>query len=87
MCYSYHYVWKQNLRSIAIISRSSELSNNDISDAFSLLNGAIYVTKDEVLEHAKTEDIEIILIQNRLRWFGHVVRMPDERPVKKPTLC
>ena len=26
--------------------------------------------------------MEIILIRNRLRWLGHVVRMPDERPVK-----
>ena len=41
-----------------------------------------YVTNDEVLERAKTEDIENILIRNRLRWLGHVVRMPDERPVK-----
>ena len=41
-----------------------------------------YVTNDEVLERAKTEDIENILIRNRLRWLGHVVRIPDERPVK-----
>ena len=41
-----------------------------------------YGTNDEVLERAKTEDIENILIRNRLRWLGHVVRMPDERPVK-----
>ena len=41
-----------------------------------------YVTNDEVLERAKTEDIENILIRNRLRWLGHVVRMQDERPVK-----
>ena len=37
-----------------------------------------YVTNDEVLKGAKTEDIEIILIRNRLSWLGHVVRMPDE---------
>ena len=41
-----------------------------------------YVTNDEVLERAKTEDIENILIRNRLRWLGHVVGMPDERLVK-----
>ena len=41
-----------------------------------------YVTNDEALECAKTEDIENILVRNRLRWLGHVVRMPAERPVK-----
>ena len=35
-----------------------------------------------MLDRAKTADIEIILIRNRLRWMGHVARMPGERPVK-----
>ena len=41
-----------------------------------------YVTNDEVLESAKTEEIETFLIRNKLRWLGHVVRMQDERPIK-----
>ena len=41
-----------------------------------------FITNDEALDRAKSTDIEIILIRNRLRWMGHVVRMPDERPVK-----
>lgn len=39
-----------------------------------------YVTNDEVLDRATATDIEIILIRNRLRWTGHVARMPDEQP-------
>ena len=35
-----------------------------------------------VLDRAMTEDIENILIRNRLRWVGHVARLPDERPTK-----
>ena len=46
-----------------------------------------YVTNYEVLERAKTEDIETILIRNRLRWLCHVVRMPDERPAKTLLHC
>ena len=41
-----------------------------------------YITNDEVLHQARATDIEIILIRNRLRWIGHVARMPDNRPVK-----
>ena len=41
-----------------------------------------YVTNDEVLDRAMAEDIESILIRNRLRWVGHVVRLPDDRPTK-----
>ena len=41
-----------------------------------------YITNDEVLDRAVAEDIENILIRNRLRWMGHVVRLPDERPTK-----
>ena len=43
-----------------------------------------FITNDEVLDRAKSIDIEIILTRNRLRWLGHVARMPDERPVKAP---
>ena len=41
-----------------------------------------FITNDEVLDRAKSTDIEIILIRNGLRWMGHVARMPDERPAK-----
>ena len=41
-----------------------------------------FITNDEVLDRAMTEDIENILIRNRLRWFGHVIRLPDVRPNK-----
>ena len=41
------------------------------------------ITNDEILDLAKSSDIiEIIPIRNRLRWMGHVARVPDERPVK-----
>ena len=35
-----------------------------------------------MLDRAKSTDVEIILIRNRLRWMGHVARMSDERSVK-----
>ena len=41
-----------------------------------------FITNDEVMDRAKSTDIEIILVRNRLRWMGHVARMPDVRPVK-----
>ena len=41
-----------------------------------------FITNNEVLDHAKSMDIEIILVRNRLRWMGHVARMQDVRPVK-----
>ena len=41
-----------------------------------------YITNDEVLDRSKSTDIEVILIRSRLRWIGHVARMPDERPMK-----
>ena len=41
-----------------------------------------FITNDEVLDCAKSTDIEIILVRNRLCWMGHVARMPDVRPVK-----
>ena len=40
-----------------------------------------FITNDEVLDHAKSTDIEIILVRNRLRWMAHVARMPNVRPV------
>ena len=41
-----------------------------------------YVSNEEVLTRSVVEDIEITLVRNRLRWLGHVTRMPNERPVK-----
>ena len=34
------------------------------------------------MDLAKSADIEITLIRNRVRWIGHVARVPDERFVK-----
>ena len=41
-----------------------------------------FITNDEVQDRAKSTDIEIILVRNRLRWMGHVACMPDVRPMK-----
>ena len=41
-----------------------------------------FVTNDEVLCLAKADDIELLLNKNRLRWLGHVARMPETRAVK-----
>ena len=41
-----------------------------------------YVSNEEVLRRANAEDIEVILVRNRLQWLGHVSRMDDDRPVK-----
>ncbi len=41
-----------------------------------------FVTNDEVLCLAKAHDIEYLLNKNRLRWLGHVARMPETRAVK-----
>ncbi|XP_072041391.1 uncharacterized protein [Amphiura filiformis] len=37
------------------------------------------VPNGEVLQRAKMESVEAILVKSQLRWVGHVVRMPDER--------
>ena len=42
-----------------------------------------YVTNTEVLEKAKIPSLHTILLQRRLRWLGHVHRMPEVRIPKK----
>ena len=46
------------------------------------LRSILKITNNEVLDHAKSADIEIILIRNRLYWMGHVARMSGECPMK-----
>ena len=41
-----------------------------------------YITNDAVLDRAMAEDIENILIRNRLCWVGQVVRLLEDRPTK-----
>lgn len=41
-----------------------------------------FVSNEEVLKRAGSEDIEVLLAKNRLRWLGHVARMEDSRMVK-----
>ena len=38
-----------------------------------------FVSNAEVLERAKIKPVETFISAARLRWFGHVVRMPEER--------
>ena len=42
-----------------------------------------FITNDEVLDRAKSTDIEIILVRNRLRWMGHVARMRAEEDSRR----
>ena len=37
---------------------------------------------NEVLDCAKSTNIEITLVRNRLRWMGHIAHMPDVWPMK-----
>ena len=41
------------------------------------------ITNIEVLQRAKTTSIETMVRSNRLRWLGHVCRMPDHRIPKQ----
>lgn len=41
-----------------------------------------FVSNEAVLVQSNIEDIEILLVQNRLRWLGHVSRMENNRTVK-----
>lgn len=38
-----------------------------------------HVKNEEVLKQAQITSIEVFIASMRLRWYGHVVRMPDER--------
>ena len=37
------------------------------------------VRNEDVLNQAKITSLEVIISSMRLRWFGHLVRMPEER--------
>ena len=45
-----------------------------------------FVTNDEVLNRAKIKNINIFISAARLRWLGHVIRMPEDRVPVGPTL-
>ena len=38
-----------------------------------------FVTNDEVLNRARIKNINTLISAARLRWLGHVVRMPEDR--------
>ena len=38
-----------------------------------------HIRNEDVLQQAQITTMEIMIASMRLRWFGHVVRMPDER--------
>jgi len=40
------------------------------------------VSNTEVLRRCETSDLRNILDYRRLRWFGHVARLPDDRPAR-----
>ena len=42
-----------------------------------------FVSNNEVLDRASTVSIESVIVKNRLRWAGHVVRMDNTRVVKQ----
>ena len=42
-----------------------------------------FISNEEALKRAGTEDIEVLFVRNRLRWLGHVCRMDDNRPQKQ----
>ena len=41
------------------------------------------MTNDQVYEKTKVQPSSLIIRKRRLRWLGHVVRLPNETPVKK----
>ena len=41
------------------------------------------IRNNSVLQHAGIENSATFISRNRLRWFGHVARMPEERLPKK----
>ena len=81
MHHSTNDVWKLNLDPIL---SSHQACKNHPAAATEILKFRLdhFITNDVVLDRAKSTDIETVLIWNRLRWMGHVARMPDERPVK-----
>lgn len=42
----------------------------------------LYITNEEVLDCDKSEDLEITLVRNSLRWVGDVAHLPVDRSVK-----
>ena len=42
-----------------------------------------FISNEEVLKRAGTEDFKVMLVRNQLHWLGHVCRMDDNRPQKQ----
>ena len=48
-----------------------------------MLKWFIKTSNEVVLQRAGIENVATFISRNRLRWFGHVARMPSERLPKK----
>ena len=51
-------------------------------DSAVFMNSATVAAKD-VTERISIDDIALVLQQNRLRWYGHVLQREDDDWVKK----
>ena len=55
----------------------------DVCSSLVYLTGSFCVGSKELRERLGVDDIALVLQQNRLRWYGHVLRKDDDDWVKK----